>query len=80
VAVLAVVAVIVGIAVASTSHDRESYRYGYEQISPLAVTLLEQGVDGTEYACQQATGISIWTDPDLVEHDVVAGCVDALSD
>lgn len=73
-----VIVVVAVLAASSDSRDSESYRYGQDQVSPLAKTLLDQGISGTEYACQQAADMTTWTDKRLVKEDVIAGCADAL--
>lgn len=77
---LAVVGGTIAVLASSASRDSESYRYGQEQVSPVAVTLLESGIEGTDYACQEAVEMVMWTDDDLVYEDVVAGCLDGLGD
>lgn len=77
---LAVVGGTIAVLASSASRDSESYRYGQQEVSPVAVTLLESGIEGADYACQEAVEMVMWTDDDLVEKDVIAGCLDGLGD
>ena len=60
---LGIIAAVAGVG----SRDEHSYQYGYQYIGPSAAAFLSAGVEGKEYACNQA-------------YEMVAGLPDGNSD